>query len=111
MRRKLFISECLTGKYCFEQFGKDIFDKDYIGLNLCWNRLCDIGFEQLKIDADLRDADMGKWISSLACCNSSECADLLDSITGDRPLLDPVLLSAKCPPGCGCDAPWQFVFK
>ena len=109
VKRKLFVSGCLTGKTCFDQFQKDIFDEKYGNLNGCWNRLCDLQFNKDRIDADLASVDIGKWVSSLACCNSADCEEVLKSITGDLPLFDPTNQKFLCPPGCGCDNPWQFV--
>lgn len=108
-RRQKYLVDCLIGKVCFKQYRKDIFDKQFQNLNLCWNRLCDIEFDTVMVDADLDEARMGKWISSLACCTTPKCADLHREITAGLPsLFDAGLPNSLCPPGCGCDAPWQF---
>ena len=109
--RQRYIADCLTGKTCFSQYSIDIFPNNLANLNICWNRLCYLEFNDVKIDADLADIDLGKWISSLACCNSEICAEYLSSIVGDTPPYDPKSQSNLCPPGCGCDNPWQFVSK
>jgi hypothetical protein len=108
LRRKRFMVDCFIGKLCFDQYEKNIFPPKYISLNLCWNRLCDIKFDENRIAADLAEVDIGKWISSLACCNNEECKDFLLAIVGDRPAYT-ALDKALCPPGCGCDNPWQFL--
>jgi hypothetical protein len=90
---------------------RSIFAENFSNLNECWNRLCDLQFDESKLNADLESLSIAKWMSSLACCNSHECDSIHARITGTASIFNAASASSTegCPIGCLCDNPWPFL--
>jgi hypothetical protein len=108
-----YLSDGLSGSLCFDQYRKNLFVKHhYIHLNECWNRLCDLKFDNNLITIELAEFEIAPWMSSLACCNTTECDHMHAAIIAASEVYNvekETVIRNGCLPGCGCDAPWKYL--
>ena len=88
-------------------------------VHACYSNFCYMNGDVKKISRELEKIDIAPWMSGLVCCSNDLCKAAFNAISAENPTsvgnsdqLNAALAKHNvndCPPGCGCDNPWQFM--
>lgn len=95
------------------------FDEQLPHVHACYSNFCSMNGDVEKISRELEKIDIAPWMSGLVCCSNDLCKATFNAITtesgtsiGNSDQLKAAFAKHNvndCPPGCGCDNPWQFM--